>query len=86
MDKKAKGASGSNRSNMTGDIVSRRILRDPEPESDRDQAEQSERLEVLESSSAAEKAELLPHKMWVIALAGLFIWIIIAIAALLFFF
>lgn len=86
MDKKGGDARGPNRSNMPGDTVSRRILRDPEPVPDRAKVEQSERLEASEPSSATEKAELLPHKMWVIALAGFFIWTIIAIAALLFFF
>ncbi|QTD55298.1 hypothetical protein [Parasphingorhabdus cellanae] len=45
-----------------------------------------ETAEQFEASSASEKAQQLPGRMLVIAGAGLFIWIVIAIGILLIFF
>lgn len=86
MDKKGGDIAGSDRSNMSGDTVSARVIADPEPAPDHVDTEQLDRLDVSKSSSASEKAEQLPHKMRIIVVAGLFVWTIIAIMTLLFFF
>lgn len=92
MDKKGGDAAGSHRSNMSGDTVSARVLSDPEAapdglEPDRhEKTEQSDRSDVSQPSSASDKAEALPRKMWVLVTAGLLVWTIIAIAAMLLFF
>ncbi len=86
LDKKGRNNAGSDRSNLTGDTVSARVFADPEPAPDHVDTEQLDRLDISDPSSASEKAEQLPQKMRFIVVAGLFVWTIIAIMALLFFF
>jgi len=86
LDKKGGNSAGSDRPNITGDTVSARVFADPERAPDHGDPEQLDRLGTPKPSSASEKAEQLPYKMRIIVVAGLFVWTIIAIMALLFFF
>lgn len=84
MDKKGGDTAGSNRSNLSGETVSPRVF--AEPEADRRDTERLDQLDESRPSSALEKVEELPQRMWSIIVAGLFVWTVIAIVALLFFF
>lgn len=70
---------------MTGDTVSARVSSNPDSALDGHSAEQLDHSGASQSSTAPGKAEQLPQRMWIIVVAGLFVWTIIAIGALLFF-
>ncbi|GAB5483456.1 MAG: hypothetical protein Pars92KO_32130 [Parasphingorhabdus sp.] len=86
MDKKGGDTAGSSRSNLSGDTVSARILSDPPSTLDGNAEEQLDDSGAFQPSSASEKAAQLPQRTRIIVVAGLFIWIIIAIGLLIFFF
>ncbi|GAA0474376.1 hypothetical protein GCM10009096_14840 [Parasphingorhabdus litoris] len=69
---------------MSGNNVSARTPAKDKPVADESEKESSRGRS--ERSSASGKAEQLPGRMWVIAGAGLTIWIIIAIAVIILFF
>ncbi len=85
MDKKAGDAHRPDPSVISNDLVSSRVYTDRERERGNREAESSDSVEPWAESSASKRAEQLPHKMWIIGLAGLFIWAIIVVGALLFF-
>lgn len=85
LDKKGGNTVDSDRSNMSSNTVNERVFADPEQARDHANSEQLDHLDTFNPSSASEKAEQLPHKMWVIIVAGLLAWTIVAIVAFLFF-
>ncbi|WP_108812424.1 hypothetical protein [Sphingorhabdus sp. Alg231-15] len=85
MDKKADNAHRPDPSVISDDLVSPRVYKDRERKLGDREAESTNSAEPWAESSASERAEQLPYKMWIIGLAGLFVWAIIVAAVLLFF-
>lgn len=69
---------------MSGSGVSARTPANPSPAVD--DHDTIETRDKFRPSSASQRAQQLPGRMWVIAGAGLITWIMIAVAVFLFFF